>query len=96
MTATTIGRWGKLRILVFGVNSSQKINIYHWKCVGKSFWENGMNVACGMEMSISGSRGVLRCMLEMKEKCSVRFRGEERTRSRNEMETEWNAYTASP
>ena len=54
-----------------------------------------MNVACGMEMSISGSRGVLRCMLEMKEKCSVRFRGEERTRSRNEMETEWNAYTAS-
>jgi hypothetical protein len=53
MTATTIGRWGKLRILVFGVNSSQKINIYHWKCVGKSFWENGMNVACGMEMSIS-------------------------------------------
>jgi hypothetical protein len=43
MTATTNGWWGKLRILVFGVNSSQKINIYHWKCVGKGLGENGMN-----------------------------------------------------
>ena len=43
MTATTTGRWGKLRILFYGVNSSQKINIYHWKCVGKGLGENGMN-----------------------------------------------------
>ncbi|MDD3490184.1 MAG: hypothetical protein PHR62_09900 [Paludibacter sp.] len=41
------------------------------------------------------SCAVLRCMFVMKEKCSVRFRGEARTRSRNEMETEWNAFTAS-
>jgi hypothetical protein len=43
MTATITGRWGKLRILVFGAYSSQKINIYHWKWVGKGLGENGMN-----------------------------------------------------
>ena len=43
MTATIIGRWGKLRILVLGANSSQEINIYHRKCVGKGLGENGMN-----------------------------------------------------
>ena len=36
-----------------GVNSSLKIKKYPWKCVEKGLWENGMNVACGMEMSIS-------------------------------------------
>jgi len=55
MTATTTGRWGKLRILVFGAYSSQKINIYHWKCVGKWLGENGMNEACEMEMIITRS-----------------------------------------
>jgi len=63
MTATTKGWLGKLRILVFGANSSQKINIYHWKCVGKWLGDNGMNEACEMEMSISRSCGMLRCML---------------------------------
>ena len=32
---------------------------------GKGLVENGMNGACEMEMSISRSCGVLRCMLEM-------------------------------
>ena len=36
-----------------GVNSTQKIKKYHWKCVEEGLWENGMHVACGMEMSIS-------------------------------------------
>jgi len=60
MTATTTGWWGKLRILVYGANTSQKINIYHWKCVGKEPGENGMNEACEMEMSISRNCGMLR------------------------------------
>ena len=60
-----------MRILVLGAYSSQKINIYHWKCVGKGLGENGMNEACEMEMSISRSCAVLRCMLAMKAKCSV-------------------------
>ncbi|HJV78107.1 MAG TPA: hypothetical protein VJ602_06950 [Paludibacter sp.] len=49
-----------------GANSSQKLKIYHWKCVGKGLGENGMNEACEMEMSISRSRGVLKCMIGMK------------------------------
>ena len=32
---------------------------------GKGLGENGMNGACEMEMSISRSRAVLRCMLAM-------------------------------
>jgi len=36
--------------------------IYHWKSVGKWLGENGMNGACEMEMSISRSRAVLRCV----------------------------------
>ena len=38
-----------------------------------------MNEACEMEMSISRSRGVLKCMNEMKVKCSIRGQREERT-----------------
>ena len=37
----------------FGVNSSQKINHTIGNALEKSLWENGMHVACGMEMSIS-------------------------------------------
>ena len=32
-----------MRKLVFGANTTQKINIYHWKCVGKGLGVNGMN-----------------------------------------------------
>jgi len=32
MTATKKGGGEKLRILDYGANSSQKINIYRWKC----------------------------------------------------------------
>ena len=38
-----------------------------------------MNEACEMEMSISRSRGVLKCMIGMKVKCSIRGQREERT-----------------
>ena len=55
--------WGSL---FFGANSTQKWKTYHWKCVGKGLGENGMNGACEMEMSISRSRGVLKCMIGMK------------------------------
>ena len=41
--------------------------------------ENGMNGACEMEMSISRSSGVLKCMIGMKVKCSIRGQREERT-----------------
>ena len=41
--------------------------------------ENGMNEACEMEMSISRSRGVLKCMIGMKVQCSIRGQREERT-----------------
>jgi len=47
--------------------------------VGKGLGENGMNEACEMEMSISRSRGVLKCMIGMKVKCSIRGQREERT-----------------
>ena len=60
--------WGSL---FFGAYSSQKINIYLWKCVGKELGENGMNEACEMEMIITRSWAVLRCMLAMKAKWSV-------------------------
>ncbi|MEA4851495.1 MAG: hypothetical protein VB126_08595 [Paludibacter sp.] len=33
---------------------------------GKRLGENRMNEACAMEMSISRSRGVLKCMIGMK------------------------------
>ncbi len=46
---------------------------------GKMAWENGMNGACEMEMSISRSHGVLKCMIGMKVKCSIRGEREERT-----------------
>ena len=36
----------------FGVNTSQKIKT-PLEMSGKGLWENGMYVACGMEMSIS-------------------------------------------
>jgi len=49
-----------------GANSKQKWKTYHWKCVGKGLGENVMNEACEMEMSISRSRGVLKCMIGMK------------------------------
>jgi hypothetical protein len=39
--------------------------IYQWDSVGKGLGENGMYGACEMEMSISRSRAVLRCMLAM-------------------------------
>jgi hypothetical protein len=38
-----------------------------------------MNEACEIEMSISRSRGVLKCMIEMKVECSIRGQREERT-----------------
>jgi hypothetical protein len=38
-----------------------------------------MNEACEMEMSISRSRGVLKCMIGMKVQCSIRGQREERT-----------------
>jgi hypothetical protein len=47
--------------------------------VGKGLGENGMNGASEMEMSISRSRGVLKCMIEMKVECSIRGQREERT-----------------
>jgi len=47
--------------------------------VGKGLGENEMNEACEMKMSISRSRGVLKCMIGMKVKCSIRGQREERT-----------------
>ena len=47
--------------------------------MGKELGENGMNEACEMEMSISRSRGVLKCMIGMKVQCSIRGQREERT-----------------
>ena len=52
MTATTKGRWGNIEA-IFGVNSSQKTINTIGNAWEMSLWENGMNVACGMEMSIS-------------------------------------------
>ena len=62
-----------------GANSMQKLKTYHWKCVRKGLGENGMNEACETEMSISWSRGVLKCMIGMKVQCSIRGQREERT-----------------
>lgn len=45
---------------------------------GKGLGENGMNEACEMEMSISWSRGVLKCMIGMKVKWSIRGQRKER------------------
>ena len=49
-----------------------------------------MNGACEMEMSISRSRGVMKCMIGMKVKCSIRGQCEERTKllERNEAKME--------
>jgi hypothetical protein len=52
--------------------------IYHWDSVGKGLGENGMNGACEMEMSISRSRGVLKCMIGMQVQWSIRGQREER------------------
>ena len=46
--------------------------------MGKGIGENEMNEAYEMEMSISRSRGVLKCMIGMKVKCSIRGRRKER------------------
>jgi hypothetical protein len=59
---------GKIEDIVLWGLLVAEINIYHWKCVGKVLGENGMNEACEMEMSISRSRAVLRCMLAMEAK----------------------------
>ena len=58
--------------------------------MGKGLGENGMNEACEMEMSIFRSRGVLKCMIGMKVKCSIRGQREERMQllGRNEAKME--------
>ena len=46
--------------------------------MGKELGENGMNEACEMEMSISRSCEVLKCMIGMIVQCSIRGQRKER------------------
>ncbi|NDP21150.1 MAG: hypothetical protein GZ091_08730 [Paludibacter sp.] len=50
MNATKMG--GGESEVIFGVNSSQKIKYTTGIALEKGLGKNGMNVACGMEMSI--------------------------------------------
>ena len=72
---TTDGWWGTIEVLY---SSGQTLRRNEKHTIGNA-WEKGLGIAECISGSYYRSRGVLKCMIGMKVKCSIRGQREERT-----------------